>query len=43
MWAHRRVAALGASAAWDFPMGHEVNAEEVRVIRRFLHERLPGR
>jgi phospholipase/carboxylesterase len=42
--AHRRVAALGASAAWhDFPMGHEVNAEEVRVIRRFLHERLPGR
>jgi phospholipase/carboxylesterase len=39
--AYERTQALGCSAEWhEFPMGHALDGDEVRVIRRFLHQRL---
>ncbi|MBX2796865.1 MAG: dienelactone hydrolase family protein [Myxococcales bacterium] len=38
--AYEMVTARGIQASWnDYRMGHEVNAEEVRDIRAFLHAR----
>ena len=38
--AYETAVKLGASAEWhDYGMGHEVNGEEVRDIRSFLHTR----
>lgn len=36
----RAVSERGVPAEWhDWPIGHEVGGEEIRVIRRWLHER----
>ncbi len=41
--AYEAVIARGIAAEWkDYPMGHEVNADEIRDIRGFLHARLGG-
>ena len=38
--AFRAVSERGVRAEWhDWPIGHELGADEVRVIRRWLHER----